>query len=86
MFSYKRRKTVKEFIHMKINKAASDLIVKQDRGILLRNVFLARIDSPATNRETDTLKQVIVSVAGTKSSLSFLVNDSRQAVGVVTSH
>ncbi|KAF3435726.1 hypothetical protein FNV43_RR22818 [Rhamnella rubrinervis] len=81
---HNRKTRVEEFIHMEVNKGASDPLIKQDLGILLRHCFLPRMDSPVTNKKTDTLKQVMENMADTKSSFSFLVDGSWQAIGVIT--
>lgn len=68
-----------------------DPSIEQDLGALLssgtlrlRNRFLPRMNSPVTNKKTDTLKQVMKNIAETKSSFSFLIDDMQQATGVLT--
>nr|XP_023912999.1 SNF1-related protein kinase regulatory subunit gamma-1-like isoform X2 [Quercus suber] len=81
--------TAEEFVHMETNDF--DPSIEQDLGALLssgtlclRNRFLPRMDSPVTNKKTDTLKQVMKNIAETKSSFSFLIDDMQQATGVLT--
>lgn len=42
------------------------------------------MDSPVTNKENDTLKQVMVQMAKTNSCFSFLLNDNEQVTGLIT--
>lgn len=54
-------------------------------GILrLKSNFLPRMDSPGTNKKTDTLMQVMKNMAETKSTFSFLVDDLQHVIGVLT--
>ncbi|XP_050261237.1 SNF1-related protein kinase regulatory subunit gamma-1-like [Quercus robur] len=83
--------TAEEFVHMETNSEDFDPSIEQDLGALLssgtlclRNRFLPRMDSPVTNKKTDTLKQVMKNIAETKSSFSFLIDDMQQATGVLT--
>ncbi|XP_030943006.1 SNF1-related protein kinase regulatory subunit gamma-1-like isoform X2 [Quercus lobata] len=83
--------TAEEFVHMETNSEDFDPLIEQDLGALLssgtlclRNRFLPRMDSPVTNKKTDTLKQVMKNIAETKSSFSFLIDDMQQATGVLT--
>ncbi|KAM3695351.1 hypothetical protein ACB098_07G124500 [Castanea mollissima] len=83
--------TAEEFIHMETDNEDFDRSIEQDLGALLssgtlclRNRFLPRMDSPVTNKKTDTLKKVMRNIAETKSSFSFLIDDMQQATGVLT--
>ncbi|KAF3969089.1 hypothetical protein CMV_007090 [Castanea mollissima] len=83
--------TAEEFIHMETDNEDFDRSIEQDLGALLssgtlclRNRFLPRMDSPVTNKKTDTLKKVMKNIAETKSSFSFLIDDMQQATGVLT--
>lgn len=42
------------------------------------------MDSPATNKENDTLKQVMEHMTQTNSSFSFVINDTKQVTGLLT--
>lgn len=54
-------------------------------GVLtLRNPFLPRMDSPVTNKKTDTLKQAMNNLAATKGNFCFLIDEFQQVQGVVT--
>ncbi|KAK2665346.1 hypothetical protein Ddye_003920 [Dipteronia dyeriana] len=83
--------TMEEFIHTDTSKTGSDPKMEGHIGALLsagalrmRNSFLPRMDQPITNKKTDPLKQAMKNLAGTKSSFSFLVDDSQHATGVLT--
>ncbi|XP_041016286.1 SNF1-related protein kinase regulatory subunit gamma-1-like [Juglans microcarpa x Juglans regia] len=83
--------TIEEFIHVETGNKGSDPTIEWDLGALfsagilrLKNNFLPRMDSPVTNKKTDTLMQVMKNMAETKSTFSFLVNDFQQAKGVFT--
>ncbi|XP_075673270.1 SNF1-related protein kinase regulatory subunit gamma-1-like isoform X2 [Castanea sativa] len=83
--------SAEEFIHMETDNEDFDRSIEQDLGALLssgtlclRNRFLPRMDSPVTNKKTDTLKKVMKNIAETKSSFSFLIDDMQQATGVLT--
>lgn len=90
-FWHNRREiTAEEFIHIETG-GGSDPTIEHDLGALLsagilrlRNNFLPRMDSPVTNKRTDSLKQAMENMVGTKSNYSFLVNDLHQPIGVLT--
>ncbi|XVE93654.1 hypothetical protein REPUB_Repub01dG0212600 [Reevesia pubescens] len=91
LFHNRKIVTVEEFIHIETSNPDSDPIIERDIGSLLsagilhlRNNFLPRMDSPATNKKTDTLKQAMENVAETKSSFSFQVDDLQRPLGVLT--
>lgn len=60
---------MEEFIHTEAGKTDS---------------FTSRMDSPITNKENDTLKQVMEHMTQTNSSFSFLINDNDQVTGLIT--
>ncbi|KAG7976025.1 hypothetical protein I3843_06G127700 [Carya illinoinensis] len=83
--------TIEEFIHVETGNKGSDPTIERDLGALfsagilrLKNNFLPRMDSPAINKKTDTLMQVMKNMAETKSTFSFLVDDFHIAIGVLT--
>lgn len=76
---------------METSNPDSDPTIERDIGALLsagvlhlRNSFLPRMDSPVTNKKSDTLKQAMKNVAETKSNCSFLVDELQRPVGVFT--
>ncbi|OMO75634.1 Cystathionine beta-synthase, core [Corchorus olitorius] len=82
---------VEEFIHTETSNLDSDPTIERDIGALLsagalhlQNSFLPRMDSPVSNKKTDTLKQAMKNVAGTKSNFVFLVDHLQRPVGVLT--
>lgn len=86
-----RASTVEEFIHMETRETDPDPTIKQDMGALIsagalrmRNSFIPRMDRPVTNKKTDTLKEAMKNLAETKSSYSFLVDNSQHATGLLT--
>lgn len=50
----------------------------------LKSKFLQRMNCPATNRNTDTLKQVMESLVTSRNSCSFLVDEFHHVTGVAT--
>ncbi|PSS19144.1 SNF1-related protein kinase regulatory subunit gamma-1 like [Actinidia chinensis var. chinensis] len=91
LFNNRRSLTAEEFIHMDGGKADSDPTIERDLGaflsagiLKLRNNFLPRMDSPVTNRNTDTLKQAMKNLAATKCNFCFLVDELQQVQGVIT--
>ncbi|OMO74326.1 Cystathionine beta-synthase, core [Corchorus capsularis] len=91
LFQNREVLTVEEFIHMETRNLDSDPTIERDIGALLsagalhlQNSFLPRMDSPVSNKKTDTLKQAMKNVAGTKSNFVFLVDHLQRPVGVLT--
>lgn len=90
LFQNRKRLTVKEFIHMELNKAraAANLTIKGDQTLSrarpLINSKLPSMHAPVTNKRDDTLKQVMKTMVETNSSFSFLVNNLQQATGILT--
>ncbi|XP_058782956.1 SNF1-related protein kinase regulatory subunit gamma-1-like [Vicia villosa] len=71
------------------NQTAGNLRLKnssnQTAGNLrLKNSSKSRMDSPVSNKENDTLKQVMQQMAKTNSSFSFLINGNQQVTGLIT--
>ncbi|XP_059654881.1 SNF1-related protein kinase regulatory subunit gamma-1-like [Cornus florida] len=90
LFSNRKSVTVEKFIHMDTSKVDSDPTIERDLGALLsagtpalRNNFLPRMDSPVTNRKTDTLKQAMKNLAERKCNFSFLIDESHQVKGML---
>lgn len=74
--------TYKDPDHHDINNELGALI---SAGTLaLHNKFELRMDSPVTNTETDTLKQVMKNLAEKKSNFSILVDEYQRVKGMVT--
>lgn len=76
---------------METGRADSDPTIERDIGALisagalrLKNRFLPRMDQPVTSKKTDTLKQAMKKLVDTKSNVCFIVNDSHQAIGLLT--
>ncbi|KAL4363145.1 hypothetical protein GQ457_04G002060 [Hibiscus cannabinus] len=87
-----RTRTVEEFIHIETENLDHDPTIERDMGALLsagvlelRNKYLPRMDAPVTNKKTDTLKQAMKNLAGTKSDFSFQVDDLQHPQGILTS-
>ncbi|XP_061372689.1 SNF1-related protein kinase regulatory subunit gamma-1-like [Gastrolobium bilobum] len=83
--------TVEEFIHTESDKVHIKPTIEDDHGALLtagslrlKNSFTPRMDSPVSNKENDTLKQVMERMIETNSSFSFLINDNEQVTGLLT--
>lgn len=83
---------VEQFIHMDTGVQDNDPGIERGLGTLLsagglalKNKFIPRMDSPVTNRKIDTLKQAMQKLADTSSSFTFLVDESQQARGILTS-
>lgn len=81
--------SVEQFIHTDTDRDHHDL--NHEVGALisagtlaLHNKFEPRMDSPVTNTETDTLKQVMKNLAERKSNFSFLVDECERVKGMVT--
>lgn len=79
-----------QFIRLETSTADSDPTIDRDLGALLsarsltlRNKFIPRMDSPVTNKNTDTLKQAMERLAHTKSNFSFLVDESQLVRGLL---
>ena len=75
------RVTIEEFIQMDTDKSGDNLGIEHLR---LRDNSLPSMNSPVTNKKTESLKRVMENMAQTRSSFSFLVDDSQQAVGMIT--
>lgn len=83
--------TVQEFIHTETGKIDTEPTTGHEHGdfltarsLRLKNSFIPRMDSPVTNRESDTLKQIMEHMTQTNSSFSFLINDNEQVTGLLT--
>lgn len=53
-------------------------------ALTLKNTFLPRMDSPVTNKKTDTLKQAMNKLAAAKGNFCFLIDGLQRVQGVVT--
>ncbi|XP_022748859.1 SNF1-related protein kinase regulatory subunit gamma-1-like [Durio zibethinus] len=91
LFHNRKIVTAEEFIHMETSNPECDPTIERNTGALLsagalhlRKNFLPRMDSPVTNKKTDTLKQAMKNVAETKSNFSFQVDDLLRPLGVLT--
>ncbi|XP_047324973.1 SNF1-related protein kinase regulatory subunit gamma-1-like [Impatiens glandulifera] len=87
LFHMRKSLSVEQFIKMSPPEEEDNhLINAMGSSLTLRNNFLLKMDSPATARKTDTLKQVMEKLAKNKSSFCFLVDDESQQLleGVVT--
>lgn len=80
---------MEQFIHA--NTHQDDHDINHDLGALisagtlaLHNKFEPRMDSPVTNTQTDTLKQVMKNIAEKRSNFSFLVDECERVRGMVT--
>ncbi|TYH26261.1 hypothetical protein ES288_A03G236900v1 [Gossypium darwinii] len=83
--------TVEEFIRIETSNQDPDPTIERDMGALLsagvlqlRNKYRPRMDSPVTNKKTDTLKEAMKNVARTKSDFCFQVDDSQHLLGILT--
>ncbi|KAI5402449.1 hypothetical protein KIW84_050171 [Lathyrus oleraceus] len=83
--------TVEEFLRTETDTTYAEPIIGNDHGadhttgsLHLKKSFKSRMDSPVTNKENDTLKQVMEQMAKTNSSFSFLINDNEQVTGLIT--
>ncbi|CAL0318942.1 unnamed protein product [Lupinus luteus] len=83
--------TVQEFIHTEIDNIGSEHEHEHEHGgfvaarsLSLKSSFIPKMDSPVTNKEKDTLKQIMEHMTQTNSSFSFLINDNEQVTGLVT--
>ncbi|KAL1114421.1 hypothetical protein V6Z11_D02G254400 [Gossypium hirsutum] len=83
--------TVEEFIRIETSDRDPDPTIERDVGALLsagvlqlRNKYRPRMDSPVTNKKTDTLKEAMKNVARTKSDFCFQVDDSQHLLGILT--
>lgn len=94
LFFNRKSLKVEEFIRLEAIRrefdSDSDPIIERNLGALLaagnlrlRNRFLPRMDSPVTNRKTDSLKQAMEDLAETKSYFSFLVDETGRVTGVL---
>ncbi|KAF7142948.1 hypothetical protein RHSIM_Rhsim05G0073300 [Rhododendron simsii] len=91
LFNNRKSLTAEEFIHMDQNEVDSEPTIERDLGaflsagvLTLRNPFLPRMDSPITNKKTDTLKQAMDNLAAAKGNFCFLIDELQQVQGVVT--
>ncbi|KAH1099045.1 hypothetical protein J1N35_015966 [Gossypium stocksii] len=83
--------TVEEFICIETSDRDPDPTIERDMGALLsagvlqlRNKYRPRMDSPVTNKKTDTLKEAMKNAARTKSDFCFQVDDSQHLLGILT--
>ncbi|XAR59561.1 hypothetical protein NMG60_11015440 [Bertholletia excelsa] len=88
---FRRAVAVEKFIRVDNEREGSNPAIERDLGAFLlagaltmRNNFLPRMDSPVTNRRTDTLKQAMKNLAATKCNFCFLVDELHQLQGVIT--
>ncbi|KAE8672851.1 putative glucose-1-phosphate adenylyltransferase [Hibiscus syriacus] len=91
IFHDRKTMTVEEFIHRETTNPDHDPTIDRDTGaplsagmLRLLNEYLPRMDTPVTNKKTNTLKQAMKNVAGTKSDFSFQVDGSERPQGVLT--
>lgn len=80
LFNKRKSITAEEFIH--IEPAAA--IKEESDGLLAGNMFLPRMDSPITNKKTDSLKQAMKNLAENNCSISFLVDDLHRPKSLLT--
>ncbi|KAF6166687.1 hypothetical protein GIB67_005549 [Kingdonia uniflora] len=92
-FRDRRNITVEEFIQSDTRKSelTTDSTLTQNLGGLLsagalrlRNKFMPTMDSPVTNKKSDTLKQAMKTLVESKNNCSYLVDESRHFIGVVS--
>ncbi|CAK8569259.1 unnamed protein product [Lathyrus sativus] len=83
--------TVEEFLRTETDTTDAEPITENDHGadqttgsLHLKNSFKSRMDLPVTNKENDTLKQVMEQMTKTNSCFSFLINDNKQVTGLIT--
>ncbi|MBA0855172.1 hypothetical protein Goshw_010102 [Gossypium schwendimanii] len=83
--------TVEEFIRIETSDRDPDPTIEREMGALLsagvlqlRNKYRPRMDSPVTNKKTDTLKEAMKNAARTKSDFCFQVDDSQHLLGILT--
>ncbi|KAE9448576.1 hypothetical protein C3L33_19529, partial [Rhododendron williamsianum] len=88
LFNNRKSLTAEEFIHMDQSEVDSEPTIERDLGaflsagvLTLRNPFLPRMDSPVTNKKTDTLKQAMNNLAATKGNFCFLIDEFQQVQG-----
>nr|XP_043626480.1 SNF1-related protein kinase regulatory subunit gamma-1-like [Erigeron canadensis] len=89
IFSVKEDTSIEQFIHrhtdLDRHDANHELGALISAGTLaLHNKFEPRMDSPVTNTETDTLKQVMTNLSEKKSNFSFLVDGCGKVEGMIT--
>ncbi|PWA99043.1 CBS domain-containing protein [Artemisia annua] len=89
IFSTREDTSVEQFIHADTHQDDRD--INHDLGALisagtlaLHNKFEPKMDSPVTNTQTDTLKQVMKNIAEKRSNFSFLVDECERVRGMVT--
>ncbi|KAL6842613.1 hypothetical protein ACP4OV_027457 [Aristida adscensionis] len=88
LFSNRKTTNLEEFIKLK-NKTENGITEntsgREEQNILpLRNTEQARTSLPVTNRNSDTLKQVMEKLTASSSSCSFIVDEHGHVEGVVT--
>lgn len=81
LFDNRKNLTMGKFIQTEIAISATE----GDMGELnLRNHLRTRMDFPVTNKKSDTLKEAMRNMTKNRSDYSFLVDDSGNAIGVIT--
>ncbi|GJT74424.1 SNF1-related protein kinase regulatory subunit gamma-1-like protein [Tanacetum coccineum] len=89
IFATREGMSVEQFIHADTHQDDHD--INHELGALisagtlaLNNKYEPRMDSPVTNTQTDTLKQVMKNLAEKRSNFSFLVDECERVRGMVT--
>ncbi|KAM0012850.1 putative CBS domain-containing protein [Helianthus debilis subsp. tardiflorus] len=89
IFTEREDTSVDRFIHKETEQINHD--VNHELGALisagtlaLHNKFEPRVNSPVTNTETDTLKQVMKNLAEKRSNFSFVVDECGRVKGMIT--
>ncbi|KAI9127765.1 hypothetical protein K1719_000758 [Acacia pycnantha] len=89
LFRNRKKLTVGEFIHSEPDEAEPSTGIDNGASMITRNLHLKRrcvprMDSPLTNKKSDTLKQLMKNATEGNSRFSFLMNENDQVIGLVT--
>lgn len=89
MWGKNRKLTVGEFIHTQPDETEASTEIDSEVSMIARNLHLKKrsipkMDSPLTNKKSDTLKQLMKDVTERNSRFSFLINENEQVIGLIT--
>ncbi|XP_054787871.1 SNF1-related protein kinase regulatory subunit gamma-1-like [Prosopis cineraria] len=89
LFRNRKNLTVGEFIHSKPEETKASTEIDNGASMVARSIHLKkrcvpRMDSPLTNKKSDTLKQLMQQTTERNSRFTFVINEKEQVTGLIT--